>query len=165
MLIGAYQAVRQWELKAFLAYSTISQLGLIISLFGFSTQPGVRAALFYLVSHAVFKGALFMVVGAIDHSTGTRLITPLGGLALKMPYTAALAGITALSMSGIPPLIGFLGKETFYDAALHVPTLDNTAWLLPFFAVSGQYYDSCLFAKDISRRLFRVAYGSHPSCP
>lgn len=137
MLVGAYHAVRQWELKALLAYSTISQLGLIISLFGFSTKLGALAALFYLVSHAIFKGALFMVVGAIDHSTGTRLITPLGGLALKMPYTAALAGITALSMAGIPPLIGFLGKEALYDASLHVPTLDTISWLLPLFAVAA----------------------------
>ncbi|MFC1994583.1 hydrogen gas-evolving membrane-bound hydrogenase subunit E [Chloroflexota bacterium] len=137
MLTGAYHAVRQCELKALLAYSTISQLGLIVALLGFSTQLGVLAAMFHLVTHAVFKGALFLVVGAVDHGTGTRLIRRLAGLARSMPYTAALAGITALSMAGIPPLSGFLSKETFYDASLHLPTLAGAAWLLPLLAVGG----------------------------
>jgi len=118
MLLGAYMAVRKHELKAILAYSTISQLGLIVALLGYNAELGIVAALFHVVNHALFKGALFLIVGAVDHSTGTRLVKKLTGLAVAMPWTAAFAGIAALSMAGLPPLNGFLSKEIFYDVSL-----------------------------------------------
>ena len=133
MLIGAYMAVRKHELKAILAYSTVSQLGLIVALLGYSVELGVVAALFHVVSHALFKGALFLIAGAVDHSTGTRLVRRLSGLAVAMPWTAVFCGITALAMAGVPPLNGFLSKEMFYEASLEGGLL----WIIPVVAVTG----------------------------
>lgn len=135
---GSFNAIRQTDLKALLAYSTISQLGMIMSMFGISSaalQNGSSAssvlftqaafaALFHLVNHSTFKGALFMVVGIIDHELGTRDIRRLGGLATLMPITFTIAIIGASSMAGLPPFNGFLSKEMFFTAVLNVRELN-----------------------------------------
>lgn len=121
MVLGAYLALQKHDLKAILAMSTISQLGLIMSLFGFGTQDAAIAAIFHLLNHATFKGLLFMVVGIIDHETGTRDINRLSGLAKAMPVSAVLAAIGAAAMAGVPPLNGFISKEMFLEASLHSP--------------------------------------------
>ncbi|MEK3890720.1 Na+/H+ antiporter subunit A [Bacillus sp. FSL K6-3431] len=135
---GSFNAVRQVDLKALLAYSTISQLGLIMSLFGlgsaalhigYSTDSVIYtqatfAALFHLVNHSTFKGALFMVVGVIDHELGTRDIRKLGGLMALMPITFSIAIIGSFSMAGLPPFNGFLSKEMFFESVVKITQLD-----------------------------------------
>jgi multicomponent Na+:H+ antiporter subunit A len=119
MIVGAYLAFPQRDLKRLLAYSTVSSLGTIMLLIGLGTERAVGAAIVFLVAHALYKGALFMIAGIIDHETGTRDVTLLGGLRKTMPITAAVALLAALSMAGLPPLFGFIGKELFYDALIH----------------------------------------------
>ena len=122
LLIGAWNAIFQQDLKGLLAYSTISHLGLITMLFGLSTPMAVVAGVFHILNHAVFKCSLFMAAGIIDHETGTRDIRKLGGLRRLMPYTSALAIIASLAMAGIPLLNGFLSKEMFFAVALETPS-------------------------------------------
>ncbi|OAE38284.1 putative monovalent cation/H+ antiporter subunit A [Agrobacterium tumefaciens] len=119
MLTGALLAVRQTDLKLMLAYTTVSSLGLLVMLTGFGSAHAIEAAVLYLVAHSLFKGALFMVAGIIDHETGTRDVTKLGGLRKAMPITFAAALTAAISMAGLPPFFGFLAKEEIYDALAH----------------------------------------------
>lgn len=130
LLYGSMTALKQTDLKAMLAYSTISQLGLIMCLLGVGSLaiyfgPGdsgtvftaaTFAALFHLFNHSTFKGSLFMVVGIIDHETGRRDLRFLGGLMQVMPITFTIALIGGLSMAGLPPFNGFLSKEMFFAA-------------------------------------------------
>ncbi|MEX2534062.1 MAG: hydrogen gas-evolving membrane-bound hydrogenase subunit E [Trueperaceae bacterium] len=115
MFWGSYLALRQVDLKALLAYSTVSQLGILMALYGSGHEFAATA---HLVNHAAFKATLFMVVGIVDHETGSRSITKLSGLWRKLPITAILAVPAALSMAGLPPLGGFISKELFYEAML-----------------------------------------------
>ncbi|WBU56470.1 monovalent cation/H+ antiporter subunit A [Paracoccus sediminicola] len=119
MLIGAVIALFKDDLKALLAFSTVSHLGLITMLLGLGTEAGAIAAVFHIINHATFKAALFMSAGIIDHETGTRSIARLGGLRRLMPITFLIGTIAALSMAGIPPLNGFLSKEMMLYEAAH----------------------------------------------
>lgn len=135
---GSFNAVRQTDLKALLAYSTVSQLGLVMSLFGLGSAAlnsgysensvfyaqATFAALFHLINHSTFKGALFMVVGIVDHNVGTRDVRRLGGLMSLMPVTFTIALIGSFSMAGLPPFNGFLSKEMFFEAVLAVRHLE-----------------------------------------
>ncbi|KAG0778940.1 hypothetical protein G6F22_010931 [Rhizopus arrhizus] len=118
LLIGAWNAIFQHDLKGLLAYSTISHLGLITLLFGLSTPMAVVAGVFHILNHATFKASLFMAAGIIDHETGTRDMRKLGGLRRLMPFTSALAIIASLAMAGIPLLNGFLSKEMLFAEAI-----------------------------------------------
>ena len=120
MLYGSYQALRQTDLKALLAYSTVSQLGLLTALYGVGYP---FAATTHLINHAAFKAALFLVVGIIDHETGSRDVHELSGLARKLPLTFVVALPAALSMAGLPPFGGFISKELFYEEMLRAGTL------------------------------------------
>lgn len=119
---ASYMAIRQTDLKAILAYSTVSQLGMIMAMLGYGTPAAVFAALFHIFNHAVFKGGLFMIAGIVDHQTGTRDIRKLGGLATLMPISATLAFFGAFSMAAFPlPIFGgFLSKEMFFTVSVHV---------------------------------------------
>ena len=119
MVGGAYRAVLETDLKRMLAYSTISALGVLMLLLGIGTREAVVASLTYLLAHACYKGALFLVVGAVEHETGTRDVTELGGLRRRMPVTAVAAMLAAGSMAGVPLLFGFVAKEQFYDSVRH----------------------------------------------
>lgn len=139
LMYGSINAVKQVDLKALLAYSTISQLGLIMSLLGLGSASlyygvgdensfyavALFAAIFHLVNHSTFKGSLFMVVGIIDHETGTRDIRKLGGLMTIMPVSFTLALIGSLSMAGLPPFNGFLSKEMFFTAVLNASNMQT----------------------------------------
>ncbi|MCB1386530.1 MAG: putative monovalent cation/H+ antiporter subunit A [Nitratireductor sp.] len=116
LVIGTLLAIRQTDLKLMLAYTTVASLGLLVSLTGFGNEKAIEAAVYYLVAHALFKGALFMVAGLIDHEAGTRDIRALGGLRSAMPLTFAAAALASLSMAGLPPFIGFMAKEEIYAA-------------------------------------------------
>ena len=119
MLIGSYFAVKQRDLKGLLAYSTVSKLGAIVAMIGLPNQAGLKAAFVGIVAHALYKSALFLVAGTIDHAAGTRNIDRLGGLRRRMPVMFLVTVVSALSMAGVPFLMGFLAKETMLDAMLH----------------------------------------------
>ncbi|MET0787536.1 MAG: Na+/H+ antiporter subunit A [Paenisporosarcina sp.] len=141
LLWGSFFALKQTDLKGILAFSTVSQLGLIMSLLGagaISFHTGVDensifkyaafAAIFHLINHATFKGSLFMIAGIIDHETGTRDIRKLGGLMSLMPITFTIAMIASLSMAGLPPFNGFLSKEMFLTGMLSMTEFDFFAF-------------------------------------
>ena len=119
ILVGSYFAVKQRDLKALLAYSTVSKLGAIVAMIGLPDQSGLKAAFVAIIAHALYKSALFLVAGTIDHATGTRIIDRLGGLRCKMPVMFRVTVVSALSMAGVPFLLGFVAKETLLDAMLH----------------------------------------------
>jgi NADH:ubiquinone oxidoreductase subunit 5 (subunit L)/multisubunit Na+/H+ antiporter MnhA subunit len=119
MVHGACVALKQTDLKALLAYTTISQLGLLMMLIGQDTQIAFKALVVGVMAHALYKGALFMVAGIVDHETGTRDLQKLGGLVRAMPATFAIGLVAALSMAGLPPMFGFLAKETLLASVLH----------------------------------------------
>jgi multicomponent Na+:H+ antiporter subunit A len=135
MVVGAYRSVQETDLKRILAYSTVSALGVLTMLLGLGTRDAVTAGLVYLVAHACYKGALFLVAGAIDHETGTRDITVLTGLRRTMPITTVAAAAAALSMAGVPLTLGFVGKDGAYDALLHGGAWST--WLLMLTVVSS----------------------------
>lgn len=119
MIVGAWRAVAETDLKRVLAYSTISALGLLMMLLGLGSEMAVTAALVYLVAHASYKGALFLIAGTLEHETGTRDVKDLGGLRHAMPATALSGFLAACSMAGVPLLLGFVGKELVYETLLH----------------------------------------------
>ena len=116
MIGGSYRAVIETDLKRILAYSTISALGVLMLLLGIGTPAAVVGAIVYLLAHACYKGALFLVAGAVEHETGTRDVTALAGLRRAMPQTAVAALLAAASMAGLPLLLGFVAKEQFYES-------------------------------------------------
>jgi len=118
MVVGAGRAMIETDLKRVLAYSTISALGIMTLLFGMGTPAAVTAGLAYLLAHACYKGALFLVAGAVEHETGTRDVAMLAGLRRVMPATALAAGLAAASMAGIPLFGGFIAKEQLYDTLM-----------------------------------------------
>ncbi|MBI1297575.1 putative monovalent cation/H+ antiporter subunit A [bacterium] len=122
MVLGAFLAWQQRDLKRILAYSTVSALGTLVLLIGIGTPVALKAAIVFLVVHSLYKGALFLVAGAVDHATGSRDVTLLSGLARAMPWTAGAGALAALSMAGLPPFFGFVGKELIYEATLYAPT-------------------------------------------
>lgn len=116
--IGAILALGQTDLKRLLAYSTVSALGTMTLLLGFGDPVAVKAAIVFIVAHAFYKGALFMIAGSIDHEAGTRDIRFLGNLRRKMPFTSISAALAALSMAGVLPFFGFVAKELLYERIL-----------------------------------------------
>lgn len=116
LIAGTFLSLRQTDLKLMLAYTTMASLGLLVMLTGFGSDHAIIAAVLYLVAHSLFKGALFMVAGIIDHEAGTRDVTRLRGLMKAMPITFVAALLAALSMGGLPLFFGFLAKEEIYYA-------------------------------------------------
>lgn len=137
MLVGGWRALTQTDLKLILAQGTVSQLGFITVLAGIGTPEAAFAAMAMILTHAVFKAALFLVAGVVDHQTHTRDIRRLSGVGRRMPLLTTLAGVAAASMAGIPPLLGFVGKETALEALIH----DASWW-----AVAGVTIGSALTA-------------------
>jgi multicomponent K+:H+ antiporter subunit A len=136
MVFGALVALFRHDLKSILAYSTISQLGMLVMLLGFSLKAAALAAVFHILNHAAFKAALFMSAGIVDHETGTRDIRRLGGLAKAMPITALVATLAAASMAGLPPLGGFISKEMMLYETPEV-ALFGLPLLVPVLATIG----------------------------
>ena len=123
MVIAAAMAAGQTDLKQILAYTTVSVLGTLTMLIGVGTELAIKAAVVYLVAHACYKAALFMIAGSLEHATGTRDVRHLGGLIRTMPITAVSGMLAALSMAGAPPLFGFMGKELLLKAKLDLEYL------------------------------------------
>ncbi|MFE6920164.1 Na+/H+ antiporter subunit A [Nocardia sp. NPDC057663] len=116
MLLAGWRAIQVHDLKLVLAFGTVSQLGLLITMMAIGTPDAALAAITLLVAHALFKASLFMVVGIIDHGAGTRDLRRLSGLGRRAPWLCATAVIAACSMAGLPPLLGFVGKESALSA-------------------------------------------------
>lgn len=121
MVAGGVLALVRGDLKQILAYSTVSALGTLTLLLGLHTPMAATAAMVFLLVHALYKSALFLAAGAVDHGAGTRDLARLGGLARAMPWVALGAGLGALSMAGVLPLAGFIAKELLYEAKLQAP--------------------------------------------
>jgi multicomponent K+:H+ antiporter subunit A len=131
LMTGAVIALFKHDLKGLLAYSTISHLGLITTLFGIGTPLAAVAGVFHIINHAIFKASLFMAAGIIDHETGSRDMRRINGLWKFMPYTATLAMVAAAAMAGVPLFNGFLSKEMFFAEAFSAATMMKFGWLLP----------------------------------
>jgi len=152
LVVGAYSAMFEQDLKGVLAYSTISHLGLITMLIGLGSALGVVAAIFHIVNHATFKASLFMAAGAVDHEAGTRDLRRLGGLRRFMPVTAALALIAGAAMAGVPLLNGFLSKEMFFAETLAVeqgPLLDVVSVVIAVAAAAFGVTYSIRFVRGV----------------
>lgn len=130
MLVGSYFAITQTDIKAILAYTTISALGILILLIGIDTKLSIKAAILFLFIHAFYKAALFMIAGMIDKKTGTREISKLGGLARYMPVTFVVTLLALFSMAGLPPMLGFLGKELIYEAKVQSPGIASLVLIM-----------------------------------
>ncbi|MGG4029954.1 Na+/H+ antiporter subunit A [Bacillus subtilis] len=173
MVWGSFHAVKQTDLKSILAFSTVSQLGMIISMLGVSAAAlhyghteyytvAAMAAIFHLINHATFKGSLFMAVGIIDHETGTRDIRKLGGLMAIMPITFTISLIGTFSMAGLPPFNGFLSKEMFFTSMLRVThfdlfTVQTWGVLFPLFAWIGSVF-TFIYSMKLLFKTFRGNY-------
>lgn len=136
MVLGALIALFKDDLKALLAFSTVSHLGLLTMLLGFGTQAAAVAAVFHIINHLTFKAALFMTAGIVDHETHTRDIKQLGGLRHLMPITFAIGAVAALSMAGIPLFNGFLSKEMMLEEASHTDWF-SSPYAVPVLATIG----------------------------
>jgi multicomponent Na+:H+ antiporter subunit A len=118
MAVGGWRAMAQHDLKRLLAFGTVSQLGFLMVLFGAGTRVAAIAGIAMLLAHGLFKAPLFLVTGIVDHATGTRDVRKLSGLWSSMRGSAIIAAAAAASMAGLPPLLGFVGKEAGFEAFL-----------------------------------------------
>ena len=119
MLLGAISAIRYFDIKALLAYATVSQLGILVFLLAFDSEYAYIGVAVGILAHALYKGPLFLIAGIIDHATGTRDLRRLSGLLSSMPAVGVTALLSLLSMAGIPPLFGFIAKETLLETFFH----------------------------------------------
>jgi multicomponent K+:H+ antiporter subunit A len=156
-ILGAFLALFQHDLKGLLAYSTISQLGLITLLIGLDSPLGQIAAIFHIMNHAMFKASLFMAAGIIDHESGTRDIRRLSGLRRCMPITATLAMVAAAAMAGVPLLNGFLSKEMFFAETIEIHDNSLVDQALPYMVTVAS-----MFTVAYSLRFIRVFFGPPP---
>ncbi|OOY26080.1 monovalent cation/H+ antiporter subunit A [Thioclava sediminum] len=164
MLIAAKIAIFKHDMKALLAFSTVSHLGLITFMLGLGTEAGALAAVFHIINHATFKAALFMSAGIVDHEAGTRDLTRVSGLRKLMPITFVIATIAALSMAGIPFFNGFLSKEMMLEAAAHTKWLDNS-WLIPVLATIAALFSATYAFRFISHGFFGPPPQDLPKTP
>lgn len=119
---GSYRALQQHDVKLLMAWSTVSQLGLITITAGLGTDLAIRAAVLYLFAHAIFKAGLFLSIGAIDYAAGTRELSRLGGLGRRAPLLCAVVALLAGSMAALPPFAGFLSKELVLEKVMLADT-------------------------------------------
>ena len=129
LLIGGYRALKQYDLKLVLAFGTVSQLGLITIMVGYGEAEMALAGLMMLCAHALFKSTLFLTVGAVDVAMGTRDLRHLSGLGRRMPATAVFAGLATASMIGLPPLAGFVAKESALGALVGGDLTATITWI------------------------------------
>ncbi len=147
MLLGAISAIRYFDLKRLLAYATVSQLGILVMLLAFDNKYAYTAVAVGILAHALYKGSLFMMAGIIDHATGTRDIRRLAALWRPLPWVTAVGFIAGLSMAGLPPLFGFLAKETLLEALYEVGIHGEMVGWVGFVAaaVTGAFFVGAAF--------------------
>jgi len=160
MLVGATLALRETDLKRVLAYSTIVSLGTLVMLIGLQGELAAVAVVTFLIVHALYKACLFLVAGIIDHETGTRDSSALGGLRHAMPITASAAMLGALSMAGLPPFVGFAAKELVYEVGL----ASAASWLLISAALLANV-SMVVVAGIVAVRCFAGAPANTPKAP
>jgi multicomponent K+:H+ antiporter subunit A len=165
LLVGAYAATFQRDMKGVLAYSTISHLGLITLLLGMNSTLALVAAVFHMLNHATFKASLFMAAGIVDHETGTRDLKRLGGLYHAMPITATLAMVAAAAMAGVPLLNGFLSKEMFFAETIFAGEALWLRILLPATATLAGMFSVAYSARLIRQVFLGTAPGELPRTP
>lgn len=167
MLLGGWAALKQTDLKLLLAYGTVSQLGLLVVITGFGTRDAALAAITLLLAHALFKAALFLIVGIIDHEAGTRDLRKLSGLGRRSPWLTGIAIVVLASMAGLPPVIGFVAKESVLHALLVAATgggeipLDAAGQVWGAVALGGVVVGSALTVA-YSIRFFWGAFARKP---
>lgn len=164
MVVGAIIALFKDDLKALLAFSTISHLGLITFLLGTGSSYAAMAAVFHIFNHASFKAALFMSAGIVDHETHTRDIKRLGGLRTLMPITFVFSLIASLSMAGIPLFNGFVSKEMMLEEASHT-TLFGWPWFVPVLATVGALFSAAYSFRFLFHTFFGKVRDDYPSKP
>ncbi len=137
MITAGWRALRQNDLKVVLAHGTVSQLGFLAMAASFGSAEVALAALALLIGHAAFKGTLFLVVGIIDHETGTRDLREISGLGRQRPLLFVVALVAAASMAGLPPLFGFVAKEAVLTTLLEAPVWQDWAVVIVVATVIG----------------------------
>ncbi|MBV8929897.1 MAG: Na+/H+ antiporter subunit A, partial [Mycobacteriaceae bacterium] len=140
VLLAGWRAVREYDLKLILAFGTVAQLGLIALLVGAGGGDLMLAGLAMLCAHALFKAALFMVVGIVDHSTGTRDIRRLAGLGRRCPSLFVVAAAATASMAALPPFLGFVAKEADFETLAHSASLGRAAPVVLIAVVVGSVF-------------------------
>lgn len=165
LVLGAYAATFQTDMKGVLAYSTISHLGLITLLLGMNSKLALVAAVFHMINHATFKASLFMAAGIVDHETGTRDLGRLSGLYRSMPITATLAIVAAASMAGVPLLNGFISKEMFFAETVFLDGSWITRFGLPAAAVCASAFSVAYSIRFIAQVFFGPAPKDLPRAP
>ncbi len=159
--IGAVMAFRETDLKRVLAYTTVTALGTLVMLIGIAPELSVTAAVTFLIVHAFYKAALFMIAGIVDHEAGTRDAASLGGLARFMPLTATAAVLAAFSMAGLPPFVGFVAKELIYEAKFEIGAAASGLIVIGFLVNAA----TVALAGVMSYRLFFSAARPTPTHP
>ncbi|HHX90357.1 MAG TPA: monovalent cation/H+ antiporter subunit A [Paracoccus sp.] len=159
MVLGAVIALFKDDLKALLAFSTVSHLGLVTMLLGMGSQIAAVVAVFHIINHATFKAALFMVAGIVDHEAGARDIKRLGGLRHLMPVTFTIATVAALSMAGIPLFNGFLSKEMMLEEAW------NTGPLVAVLATIGALFSVAYSFRFVAHVFLGPKRDDYPGTP
>ncbi|MDT0378279.1 Na+/H+ antiporter subunit A [Streptomyces sp. DSM 42041] len=156
LVLGAVLALRETDLKRLLAYGTVSMLGMLTALFGAGTRTAALAGVVLLLAHAAYKSALFLTVGILDRQAGTRDLRELSGVGRRWPLFASVGALAAASLAGLPPLVGFLGKETALEAFLHGYGLPARQGLLVGLTLGAA------FTVAYGARLVRGAFGGRP---
>ncbi|QIQ86911.1 monovalent cation/H+ antiporter subunit A [Erythrobacter sp.] len=164
MVAAAAIALFKDDLKALLAYSTVSHLGLLTMLLGFGTKMAAVVAVFHIVNHATFKAALFMNAGIVDHETGTRDIRRLGGLIGLMPIAGVSGVIAGLSMAGFPPFNGFISKEMMLEEAAHTAWA-GMPWLMPAAVTLGALFSAAYSFRYVYAVYFGPKREDYPKSP
>jgi multicomponent K+:H+ antiporter subunit A len=163
LVMAAAIAFFKDDLKALLAYSTVSQLGLITMLLGFGTKAAATVAIFHIINHAVFKAALFMTAGIVDHAAHTRDLRRLGGLRNLMPVTFGIALLASLSIAGIPPLNGFYSKEMMLAEAAE--TVWITPWAMGVLATLGALFSVAYSVRFLAHGFLGPVREDYPHRP
>ncbi|WP_185984935.1 hydrogen gas-evolving membrane-bound hydrogenase subunit E [Aureimonas mangrovi] len=133
LIVGGVRALTQPGFKAILAHSTVGSLGLLVLLIGLEGDTAAIATIGFILGHALYKAALFFCAGTAIHATGRTEVTQMSGLATALPWTAAAAGLAAISMAGLPPMVAFIAKEYIFEAQLNA----GTNWLVIALTVLG----------------------------
>jgi multicomponent Na+:H+ antiporter subunit A len=164
MILGAWRALRQYDIKLLLAYGTVSQLGFLMAMCGLGTRSAMLAGVAMVISHALFKAALFLVVGVVDRATGTRDIRKLSGVARQLPLVAGAAAVAAASMAAVPPLIGFTAKEAAFESLVYLlPDGDQTGIApLPAFLLMGALVAGSALTVAYTLRFLWGAFATKP---
>lgn len=161
VLCGGYMALMQNDMRRLLAYCAVSQVGYMVLGIASGTALGLLAAIFHMLNHALYKSTLFLSAGAVEHRTGTAMLTRLGGIGRKMPATFAVCGIAALSISGIPPFNGFTSKWMIYQSLIERFSLGRfePLGLLSIAALIAALFGSALTLASFIKMIYAVFLG------